>query len=205
MQIRAIGWNLLATHSQGDSMSQLDTSRLRRRLLAGGAAAMAGAGLGTFVRSALAQGSAIELPIVNGGRRLVAFPEKRPLIVLTTRPPQLETPFEVFNDGLITPNDAFFVRYHNAAIPTSIDPDRHVIKVGGPAAGKPYELTLAMLRSEFKPVEVVAVNQCSGNSRALFAPRVTGGQLGNGAMGNARWLGVPLKDVLARAEPKEGA
>ncbi|WP_164236098.1 molybdopterin-dependent oxidoreductase, partial [Stenotrophomonas maltophilia] len=51
----------------------------------------------------------------------------------------------------------------------------------------------------------VAVNQCSGNSRGLFNPRVTGGQLANGAMGNARWLGVPLKDVLARAELKNSA
>ncbi len=110
----------------------------------------------------------IELPIVNGKRNVVAFPEKRPLIVLTTRPPQLETPFEVFNDGLITPNDAFFVRYHNAGIPTSIDGDKHVIKVGGNAAGKPFELTMAELRSQFKPIEYLAVNQCSGNSRALF-------------------------------------
>jgi len=61
------------------------------------------------------------------------------------------------------------------------------------------------LRTQFRPVELVAVNQCSGNSRGLFEPRVTGGQLTNGAMGNARWLGVPLKDVLARAEPKASA
>src|SRR6185369_1912995 len=119
-------------------MSQVDTNRLRRSLVTGGAAAIAGVGLGTFARSVLAQASAIDLPIVNGGRRLVAFPEKRPLIVLTSRPPQLETPFEVFNDGLITPNDAFFVRYHNAAIPTSIDGDKHVIKIGGNACGKPF-------------------------------------------------------------------
>ena len=85
--------------------------------------------------------------------------------MLTSRPPQLETPFEVFNDGLITPNDAFFVRYHNAGIPTSIDADKHVIKIGGNAAGKPFELTMADLRTQFKPVEIVAVNQCSGNSR----------------------------------------
>ena len=61
---------------------------------------------------------------------------------------------------------------------------------------------MAELKTQFKPVEVIAVNQCSGNSRGLFSPRVTGGQLANGAMGNARWLGVPLKDVLARAELK---
>ena len=178
---------------------------LRRSLLAAGAGALTTAGLGTWSRMALAQAATRDLPMVNGHRNLVAFPEKRPLIVLTTRPPQLETPFEVYNEGLITPNDAFFVRYHNAGIPTSIDGDKHVIKIGGNAAGKSFELTVAELRTQFKPVEVIAVNQCSGNSRGLFNPRVTGGQLANGAMGNARWLGVPLKEVLARAEPKDSA
>lgn len=182
-----------------------DTNRLRRRLVAGGAGALAAAGLGTLSRGALAQASTVDLPIANGRRNVVAFPEKRPLIVLTTRLPQLETPFEIFNEGVITPNDAFFVRYHNAGIPTSIDGDKHVIRIGGNAAGKPFELTVADLRSQFKPIEYVAVNQCSGNSRGLFAPRVTGGQLTNGAMGNARWVGVPLKDVLARAELRNTA
>jgi DMSO/TMAO reductase YedYZ molybdopterin-dependent catalytic subunit len=176
----------------------------RRRLLAGGAGALA-AGLGTFGRSALAQPATVDLPFANGRRNLAAYPEKRPLIVLTSRPPQLETPFEIFNDGLITPNDAFFVRYHNAGIPTSIDGDKHVIRIGGNAVAKPFEVTVAQLRSQFKPVELVAVNQCSGNSRGFFNPRVTGGQLANGAMGNARWVGVPLKDVLARAELKDTA
>ena len=179
-------------------------NRLRRRLIAGSAGALASAALGGLSRAAFAQGTS-ELPFANGKRNVVAYPEKRPLIVLTSRPPQLETPFEVFNDGLITPNDAFFVRCHNAGIPTSIDGDKHVIKIGGNAAGKPYELTLTQLRTEFKPVEMVAVNQCSGNSRGFFNPRVTGGQLANGAMGNARWVGVPLKDVLARAELKTTA
>jgi sulfite dehydrogenase len=173
------------------------TNRLRRRLLAA-------AGLASFTRSAFAQAT-VELPLINGRRNLVAYPEKRPLIVLTSRPPQLETPFEVFDEGLITPNDAFFVRYHNAGIPTTVDGDKHVIKIGGNAVGKPFELTMTELRTQFKPVELVAVDQCSGNSRGHFTPRVTGGQLSNGAMGNARWTGVPLKDVLARAELKNGA
>src|SRR5437763_8399897 len=104
------------------------TNRARRRLLARGAGAMAAAGLATLSRGVFAQGTQ-EMPFANGKRNLVAYPEKRPLIVLTSRPPQLETPFEVFNEGLITPNDAFFVRYHNAGIPNAIDADRHVIKV----------------------------------------------------------------------------
>jgi sulfite dehydrogenase (cytochrome) subunit A len=181
------------------------TDHLRRRLLAGGAGALAAGSLATLGRSAFAQAASVELPMLNGRRTLVAYPEKRPLIVLTSRPPQLETPFEVFNDGLITPNDAFFVRYHNAGIPTEIDGDRHVIRIGGNALGKPFELTMAELRTQFRPLELLAVNQCSGNSRGHFSPRVTGGQLSNGAMGNARWLGVALKDVLARAELKDTA
>lgn len=179
--------------------------RLRRRLLAGGAGLLAGAGLGLAGRSALAQAATAELPFANGARRLVAYPEKRPLIVLTSRPPQLETPFEVFNEGLITPNDAFFVRYHHAGIPTAIDGDRHVIRIGGSAVAKPFELSVAELRTQFEPMELTAVKQCSGNSRGLFNPRVTGGQLAHGAMGNARWLGVPLRDVLKRAQVKDTA
>jgi len=182
-------------------MKQHRTSHPRRRFLAGGASALAAASLPGL---GLAQGAGVDLTMANGHRNLAVYPEKRPMIVLTSRPPQLETPFEIFNDGLITPNDAFFVRYHNAGLPTSIDGDKHVIRIGG-AVGKPFEISVADLRSQLKPVELVAVNQCSGNSRGLFTPRVTGGQLANGAMGNARWVGVPLKDVLARAEIKNTA
>src|ERR1043165_6247715 len=55
-------------------------------------------------------------PSENGDRPLVKHPQKRPMIGLTERPPQLETPFSVFNDGAITPNNAFFVRYHLADV-----------------------------------------------------------------------------------------
>jgi sulfite dehydrogenase (cytochrome) subunit A len=179
--------------------------QLRRRLLAGGAGALATASLGGWSSAARAQAGTVDLPMINGHRNLAVFPEKRPMIVLTSRPPQLETPWEVFNEGLVTPNDAFFVRYHNAGLPTAIDGDTHQIRIGGNAVGKPFALSVAELRSQFRPVELLAVNQCSGNSRGHFAPRVTGGQLSNGAMGNAKWVGVPLKDILARAELKNTA
>src|SRR5262245_53841722 len=143
------------------------------------------------------------MPFANGERPLVQYPQKRPLIRLTERPPQLETPFAVFDEGPITPNDAFFVRYHLADIPKEIDPDTYQVEIGGKVQ-KPLTLTLKQLKA-MRAVEIVAVNQCSGNSRGFFDPRVGGGQLGNGAMGNARWKGVPLKLVLDKAGVAAGA
>jgi DMSO/TMAO reductase YedYZ molybdopterin-dependent catalytic subunit len=154
-------------------------------------------------RAAL-RADSVQMPFANGKRDLVRYPEKRPLIRLTSRPPQLETPFEVFQEGILTPNDAFFVRYHLADIPLEVDPETFRLRVGGKVQ-KSLAFSLAELRAQFDPVEVVAVNQCSGNSRGFFQPRVPGGQLGNGAMGNARWRGVRLKDVLEKAGVQAGA
>ncbi len=174
----------------------------RRRFLRRAGALSVGATLAGRALDVFAAATAptmVTLPFANGERELVAYPQKRPLIRLTARPPQLETPFEVFNDGLITPNDAFFVRYHLAGIPTDIDPAKHRIRVGG-SVSKPLDISLASLKKDFgQPVEIVAVHQCSGNSRGFFEPRVAGGQIANGAMGNARWRGIPLKRILERA------
>ena len=163
-----------------------------------------GAGAAVTHPALAAMAGKVTLPFENGERDLVAFPQKRPLILLTSRPPQLETPFAVFNDGLITPNDAFFVRYHWSGIPTSVDPLTYRLRVGG-KVNTPLELSLDDLKRLADPVEVIAVNQCSGNSRGHFTPRANGGQLSNGAMGNARWTGVALKKVLEKAGVQAGA
>ena len=76
--------------------------------------------------------------------------------------------------------------------------------VGG-AVKKAVSLTLDDVASAGETVSVVAVNQCAGNGRGLSEPRVTGTQWGNGAMGCAKWTGVRLKDVLAKAGVAEGA
>ncbi|UHC19252.1 molybdopterin-dependent oxidoreductase [Methylobacterium currus] len=178
----------------------LDRRSLIGRIGLGGLASLGGAGLGPW--RALA-GEMVTLPFGNGERPLVAYPGKRPLLQTTARPPQLETPFRVFDEGPITPNDAFFVRYHLADIPTTIDPDTFRLTLTGHVA-TPLSLSLAALKA-MPTTEIVAVNQCSGNSRGFFVPRVAGGQLANGAMGCARWTGVPLKAVLDRAGVKAGA
>src|SRR4030081_1624408 len=147
----------------------------------------------------------VELPMVNGQRELVTnFPQKGAMLLQRTRPPLLETPFEVFDQGVFTPNDRFYVRWHLANIPQMVDPATFRLNIHGHVR-QPVSFTLDDLVREFKPFEIAAVNQCSGNSRGFFSPRVTGGQWANGAMGNARWSGVRLKDVLDRAGVKAGA
>jgi len=140
----------------------------------------------------------IDLPFARGHRPLVAFPEKRPLMVMTTRPPQLETPFSVFNESVFTPNDAFFVRWHLANIPTTIDLQTFRLTIRGRVRDS-LSLSLHDLQEQFEPVEIAAVCQCGGNSRGFSKPRVAGGQWGHGAMGNARWTGVRLRDLLEKA------
>jgi DMSO/TMAO reductase YedYZ molybdopterin-dependent catalytic subunit len=132
---------------------------------------------------------------------MVRFPEKTDLILLTERPPQLETPIQYFREDL-TPNDAFFVRWHLSGIPTSIDTRTFKLAIRGHVEQE-LSLSLEDLRQQFEPVSMVAVNQCSGNSRGLFQPRVPGGQWANGAVGNAQWTGVRLKDVLEKAKVKD--
>ena len=146
----------------------------------------------------------IELPLANGERPLIAYPQKRPLIVLTSRPVQLETPMSVFNDSVMTPNDAFFVRWHLAGMPTTMDISAFWITVHG-LVNTPQQVRVADLRTEFEAVEIAAVCECAGNSRGFFSPRVPGGQWANGAMGNALWKGARLRDVLAKAGVKDGA
>jgi DMSO/TMAO reductase YedYZ molybdopterin-dependent catalytic subunit len=133
----------------------------------------------------------------------IVEPQKAPLILLTDRPVQLETPREYFR-ATFTPNDAFYVRWHLDGIPNSVDLKTWKLKIEGNVR-KPLALSLAELMHNFTPVSVAATNQCSGNSRSRLQPRVPGGQWGNGAMGNAMWTGVPLRELLELAQLKDGS
>ena len=177
---------------------------MRRQVLAslaaGGMAAVTGSWSG-LVRAA----EAVTLPFENGLRPLTSdFPQKGEMLLLRSRPPLLETPFGIFDEGVFTPNDRFFVRWHLAGIPTTIDERTFRVKVHGAVAHE-LDLGIADIMNGFDRVELAAVNQCAGNSRGFFKPRVAGGEWGNGAMGNARWTGVRLKDILDRAGVKAGA
>jgi DMSO/TMAO reductase YedYZ molybdopterin-dependent catalytic subunit len=131
------------------------------------------------------------------------FPQKGKMILQRTRPPLLETPFAAFDRGVFTPNDQFFVRWHWAVIPEAVDVATFKLAVRG-HVDTPLSLSMADVLA-LPRVEIAAVNQCSGNSRGYFQPRIPGGEWGNGAMGNAKWTGVRLRDVLDRAGVKAGA
>jgi len=132
-----------------------------------------------------------------------AFPEKRPMITHSDRPPLLESPRSVFTQA-ITPNDEFYVRWHLPDIPTHLDPNKFTIKIDG-LVERELNITLNELKHDFEQVEITAVQQCGGNSRSAFTPITGGIQWGSGAMGCAKFKGVRLGDILNRAGLKKEA
>ena len=178
----------------------------RRHLLgaAGAGAALAVSGLSLpKLSQAEAAGAGLSPGVPTGldsVAAMEALPGKKPLIKLSYRPPNYESPLEYLRTP-ITPNDEFFVRYHLADIP-QVDAKTYKIAVGGDGVNAPVELTFDDLK-KLPAVEVVAVNQCSGNRRGLSNPHVVGVEWGYGAMGCARWKGARLKDVLDKAGLKK--
>ena len=182
------------------SGDDIATGTTRRRVLQGlGVGALA-------LGAARARAADVRLPLPSEPRdrqTTGAFTQKGQMILQRTRPPLLETPFEVFDQGVFTPNDRFFVRWHWAVIPESVDAAKFRLAVRGNVE-RALSLTLADVLA-MPRVELAAVNQCSGNSRGMFEPRVAGAQWSHGSMGNAKWVGVRLRDVLDRAGVKAGS
>lgn len=181
----------------------------RRQLVRGvaGAVALTALGAGRALAAPVGSSGALgfaELPDGTLAEQLLAtLPGKVPLIKKTYRPPNYETPIKYFRT-VITPNDAFFVRWHLAGIP-QVSERSWTLAVGGESVERPMSYTFSQLRKEFAQVEVTAVCQCSGNRRGLFEPHVAGVEWGVGAMGNAVWRGVRLRDLLTKAGLKRDA
>jgi sulfite oxidase len=125
---------------------------------------------------------------------------KRDMLVRSARPEDLEMPLSGFAD-YITPIERFFVRTH-VYVPT-VDMAEWRLRVDGEVA-TPLGLTMEDLK-KLPSIELVSVTECAGNGRAFYEPSVPGMQWGNGAVGNGRWRGARLVDVLRRAGVKESA
>jgi DMSO/TMAO reductase YedYZ molybdopterin-dependent catalytic subunit len=129
--------------------------------------------LGLTLASTSTHAGVIKLPLPGGpGERPITtqFPQKGELILQRVRPPLLETPFDVFDKSIFTPNDQFFVRWHWAGIPTEVNVHTFRLAVRG-HVDRESSLSLDDILA-LPQVELAAVNQCSGNSRGYFQPRV---------------------------------
>jgi DMSO/TMAO reductase YedYZ molybdopterin-dependent catalytic subunit len=132
-------------------------------------------------------------PLLHALQSGGAKPDSR-FIVRSRTPQDLETPVSLLTDW-ITPNDVFFVRTH---LPTpNVERSAWTLAIKG-SVERSLTLRLDDLRA-FPRVTSVVTLECAGNGRTFFDPPVAGVQWGKGAVGNARWTGVRLADVLQRA------
>jgi DMSO/TMAO reductase YedYZ molybdopterin-dependent catalytic subunit len=152
---------------------------MNRRSLLGGAAAAAGAA----VLAPAARLFGADVPAA-----------RRRLLQVNGYAVDAETPLDALTTYL-TPNDLFFVRHH--WVPQLPEKASWKLAVDGEVA-RPLQLSLADLKA-LPRTSVTAVLQCAGNGRGLMKPVVPGVQWQSGAVGNARWTGARVKDVLGRA------
>jgi DMSO/TMAO reductase YedYZ molybdopterin-dependent catalytic subunit len=139
----------------------------------------------------------------QAGEEDAASRDAGPLKVHVSRPFDAETPVHEFT-SFLTPNHRFFVRSHfGPPAPELVSEEVWKLRVDG-LVERPREFALKELR-QMEAVTVTAVVQCSGNGRAFHRPKVPGVQWERGAVGNARWTGVRLRDVLLQAEVKQTA
>jgi DMSO/TMAO reductase YedYZ molybdopterin-dependent catalytic subunit len=123
------------------------------------------------------------------------------LLQMNGYPIDAETPLDLLGRSYLTPNDVFYVRHHWN--PTMPDASTWALKVDGEVE-KALSLTLGDLKA-MPRASATCVLQCAGNGRALQKPIVPGVQWRYGAVGNAKWTGVRVKDVLDRAGLKGSA
>ncbi len=151
--------------------------------LATGAAAWASAGLPLGAQVSAVHTIASQVP-----------GKDRRLIVHSGRPLDLETPTALL-DEYLTPVESFYVRSHMAA--PAVDAAAWRLGIDGDVTA-PAQLSLEELQ-RLPSVSMVATLECAGNGRAFFDPPVAGIQWRRGAVGTARWTGVPLAHLLRRA------
>jgi DMSO/TMAO reductase YedYZ molybdopterin-dependent catalytic subunit len=117
-------------------------------------------------------------------------------ITLSPSPKDIEMPVDEFIDE-ITPTEHFFVRCHTLIPEVKLTDWK--LEITG-LIERPQSLMLADLK-KLPHVELTSVLECAGNGRAFYEPRVAGAQWRFGSVGNARWTGVRLRDVIERVSP----
>jgi DMSO/TMAO reductase YedYZ molybdopterin-dependent catalytic subunit len=149
----------------------------RRRLL--GAAGIGAAGMGglALLPAPAWAAETVDLRVPGGPSTrpiTTAYPQKARMILQRTSPPWLETPFEVFDKGVLTPNDQHYVSWHWANFPSQIDLDKFRLTVRG-HVNQTLSLSTKDILHGLPRVELAAVSQCAGNSRIYMQPLVISG------------------------------
>jgi DMSO/TMAO reductase YedYZ molybdopterin-dependent catalytic subunit len=132
-----------------------------------------------------------ESPSAERSKHAKQFPG---VIARRRNPDNLEFPFALLRDFL-TPTEQFFVRTH-FYVP-KLDPKSWRLKIEG-AVRKPLEIDYDDLR-RMPSHTLTAVLECSGNGRIFLKPPQNGLRWELGGVGNAKWTGVRLADLLERA------
>jgi DMSO/TMAO reductase YedYZ molybdopterin-dependent catalytic subunit len=120
--------------------------------------------------------------------------EQESLIVRQKSPPNIEFPFASLSDWLI-PTELFFVRNHFPS--PNLNARDWRLRVDG-AVERPLELDLDSIKA-MRSTTLAAAVECAGNGRVYYEPPKEGLQWQNGAVGNAAWTGVLLREVLEAA------
>ncbi|XP_052750154.1 sulfite oxidase isoform X2 [Galleria mellonella] len=120
------------------------------------------------------------------------------LIVKTARPFNAEIPPKLQIEHFDTPNELFYVRQH-MPVP-QLDASKHRLRVvvrGGTSRTKTFEFSLRDLH-RFPTTSLRAALMCAGNRRSEMdkVKPVKGISWAGGAISNALWTGVALRDVL---------
>jgi DMSO/TMAO reductase YedYZ molybdopterin-dependent catalytic subunit len=180
----------------------------RRGALKGAALAAMGAVVGGSIPFARAMPGGMlpaifARPAAAQQPQLLRLDGKAPLILQGERPLNAETPEHLLDEPVTTyPN--FFIRNNGGVPDAPAEPRAWKIRVEG-EVNTPLELSLAELESRFPVVTRQLQLECGGNGRSFYAPQTRGNQWGNGAIGNAEWTGVRLRDVLQAAGLKDTA
>ena len=127
------------------------------------------------------------------------------LTVLNDRPINVETPAHLLDDD-VTPTARHFVRNNGLLPDTALRmsaPD-WTLTIDGEVE-TPLSLSIDNLRDRFEIVSLKLQVECGGNGRFGFNPPAIGNQWTLGAIGNAEWTGVRLRDVLTAAGLKDSA
>lgn len=151
-----------------------------------------------FIPAALAQGTP-----AAAGPKILKMDGKAELVILGDKPFVAETPEHLLDDT-ITPNDKIFIRNNGNPPDPVANPDGWEFTLDG-EVNTPLKLTLGEMKQKFRAVTYAMQMECGGNGRSFFEPKASGNQWTNGAISNARWTGVRLKDVLEAAGLKSSA